>query len=592
MPIPSYILPSAPAYTEDSVYALIPTPSTPIYTPDAISFTRGSDATRTASNGLIQRSPWNLLQQSETFENAYWGKEQLTLSSNSTTAPNSTLTADTLVENTANAIHRISYNLNVVAGTSYTLSVYVKNNGRRYFMINANTAISARSTFDLQDGVVSATSSGTATITNVGDGWYRCTVTGTPSTSVLISAYFQLNNLGVATDTTYTGDGVSGFYIWGAQLVEGSQPLTYFPTTDRLNVPRIDFSQGSCPALLLEPQRTNTMLYSQAINSWATKTELTITDNYSTSPDGTINASYIQQTTGGNAVVFTSQNVSVTTGQVQTVSFYAKAKEVTSVTLRLGTSSIWSGTLRPSFTIDLSNGTFTTTGTNVASATSQNVGNGWYRYTVVTTATIASTTTNVQTATGYVLSPTSGDGFYLWGVQWEQNASYATTYIPTTSTSVTRLADSFSKSNIYTNGLITAAGGTWYVELRNNIQYTRDAGNSNLFIGDAGNNSPSNSLEIRNGGIANSRLDLGKRISGTFTTLYSTTTSTTKIAFKWNGTSVDVFVNGTKQVSASAFTITNMEYLYLQTQDVPRYIQSMALFSTPLSDAALITMTT
>jgi hypothetical protein len=67
------------------------------------------------------------------------------------------------------------------------------------------------------------------------------------------------------------------------------------------NVPRIDYFGGQA-SLLVEPSATNSMFYSQSINSWPTKTGLTITDNNAISPDGTQNASYIQQTTGGAIV--------------------------------------------------------------------------------------------------------------------------------------------------------------------------------------------------------------------------------------------------------------------------------------------------
>jgi hypothetical protein len=354
-------------------------------------------------------------------------------------------------------------------------------------------------------------------------------------------------------------------------------------------VPRLSYMYGSCPALLLEPQRTNTMLYSQAINSWATKTELTITDNNATSPDGTTSASYIQQTTGGNAVTLNSQTVTVTTGQVQTISFYAKAKEVTSISLRLGGVTVWAGGTRPIFTCDLSNGTISVQ-TGSITVSSESVGNGWYRFIVVSAATIASGGASLQTPTGAVLSSTSGDGFYLWGVQWEQNASYPTTYIPTTAASATRVADSFSRNNIYTNGLITSSGGTWFVELRGNLSLTRDSSDVGLFIGNSSNGTSGDVLAIRNNGTG--RLAITKRISGTQTGLYTTTTDTTKIAIKWNGTSVDVFVNGTKQVSATSFTATNMEFFNGSGGDVTKFIQQMALFSTPLSDTDCTTITT
>ena len=238
----------------------------------------------------------------------------------------------------------------------------------------------------------------------------------------------------------------------------------------------------------------------------------------------------------------------------------------------------------------MSNGTFTSFGTNVTSATTQSVGNGWYRYIVVTTATVSSTTSSLQTTTGYVLSPTSGDGFYLWGVQWEQNASYSTTLIPTTTASATRIADSFSRNNIYTNGLITSSGGTWFVELRNNIAYTRDNAGETLGVGDT-TSLATNSFAIRNGG-GSSRLQILKRVATATSTLFTTTTDIVKVAIKWNGSTADVFVNGTKEVSATSFSTTNMEFLNGWGQQIPLFIQQTALYPTPLTDTQCQTLTT
>jgi cytochrome c-type biogenesis protein CcmE len=138
--------------------------------------------------------------------------------------------------------------------------------------------------------------------------------------------------------------------------------------------------------------------------------------------------------------------------------------------------------------------------------------------------------------------------------------------------------------------LITSSGGTWFVELRGNLVYTRDAFSEGIRIADVSTGA-NNGFEIRNGGgVAN--LAINKRISSAGTTLFLTSTSTVKIAIKWNGTTADVFVNGTKQVSATAFTTTNMEFLACGSADVPKFIQSMALYPSPLSDTDCTTLTT
>ncbi len=589
MPIPSYILPSAPAYTEDSVYALIPTPSTPIYTPDAISFTRGSDATRTASNGLIQKSPVNLVQYSEEFTNSYWQKQGVAITSNAATAPNSTLTAD-LMYATTSATYEGILKTNFPLG-SYTLSIYAKASGKNYLFFYVIGASAIQGVwFNIANGTIGTTGSvwTNVTITNVGNGWYRCSasVTLTNTTNYL---YYLLSD--ADNNPNLTINGTDGAYIWGAQLVEGSQPLTYFPTTDRLNVPRIDFSQGSCPALLLEPQRTNSIRNSSAIGA-VVGTPGTLPTNwgYLTTAGltidivqlGTIGAlNYIDYRVTGTAtssslrLSFESNTqIGATVGQAWSYSLYAQ-----SLTGTLPTS------LLRFVERNSSGGALVTADQTIA------VSSNFERFTYTRTTTNASCAYIVPELNFSITNGASYDFTFRIAQPQMELGAYATTPILTTgSASATRIADSFSRNNIYTNGLITSAGGTWFVELRGNIQYTRDAFSEGIRVADVATGS-NNGFEIRNeGGFANLRIS--KRIAGASTTLFTTSTSTVKIAIKWNGSTADIFANGTKVVSATSFTTTNMEYLIGGAADVPKYIQSMALFSTPLSDATLITMTT
>jgi hypothetical protein len=128
------------------------------------------------------------------------------------------------------------------------------------------------------------------------------------------------------------------------------------------------------------------------------------------------------------------------------------------------------------------------------------------------------------------------------------------------------------------------------VELRGNLSLTRDISAVGLFIANTtGGND--NSLVIR-AASPPSRLSVAKYVGGAFTQLFLTTTDTVKIAIKWNGSTADVFVNGTKQVSATAFTATNMENLIGGATDVPKFIQQMALYPSPLSDTDCTTLTT
>jgi hypothetical protein len=87
-------------------------------------------------------------------------------------------------------------------------------------------------------------------------------------------------------------------------------------------------------------------------------------------------------------------------------------------------------------------------------------------------------------------------------------------------------------------------------------------------------------------------LSINKSVSGSLTELYITLTDNVKMAIKWNGTTADVFVNGSKVVAATAFTATALQILGGNGIDVPKFINQSALFPTPLTDAQCIQMTT
>ena len=573
----SFLL-SPSGYKEDTVFT-----QKPIGATGNLTFTRGSDAWRTNVQGLVERTPWNLLQYSEMFTDSYWAKSGSTISANVLSAPNGTLTADKLVENSATSEHLIGAGNYTFSAGAYTISVYAKasERGVLQLLFNGSISIVSFANFDLVNGVVGSKGSNVSeSITPVGDGWYRCTLTANVVAGTAPALYYCMQTSTTATRAqTYAGNGTSGIFIWGAQLVEGAYPLEYFPTTDRLNVPRIDYSYGTCPALLLEPQRTNLALQSETFDnaSWV-KTNASVTANSTTAPDGTTNADTFTAN-GALSSHELGQSVSVTLGVSYSYSVYAK-KNTNNFIQLLGSGAILGVNGWANFNLDT--GVVGSVGSAVT-ASIQNVGNGWYRCTMTAPAVATSSGTIVALLVSSATSPrgeinTLSTSVFIYGAQLEVGA-YATSYIKTEATSVTRLADSFSRNNIYTNNLITSAGGTWFVELRNNIVYTRDA-NTRFGIGDTTALNTNSLFFI--GDIGN-RINLWKAVSGAVTGLYTTTTDTTKFAFKWNGTSCDIFANGTKVVTATSFTPTNMENL-IGALGVPIFIQGMALYPVPLSD--------
>jgi hypothetical protein len=178
---------------------------------------------------LIEQSSTNLLTYSQDFSNAVWTKTNTTVTTGANIAPDGTQTANKLVESTSTSGHNVSALITVISATSYTSSIYAKASERGYILMFDNN-LSVGKYFNLISGTILGNYGAgptSATITSVGNGWYRCTITITTTSTNLTGVNVYISTDG--SSISYTGNGYSGVYIWQSQfeaLAFATSPIT------------------------------------------------------------------------------------------------------------------------------------------------------------------------------------------------------------------------------------------------------------------------------------------------------------------------------------------------------------------------------
>lgn len=212
------------------------------------------------------------------------------------------------------------------------------------------------------------------------------------------------------------------------------------------DLPRFDFNPITlaCNGLLIEESRVNLILQSQNINDAAwTKSDSTVGNDVVVSPDGTQNADKLIEA-ATTAAHFVRQNATAVVGTTYTNSIYLKAGERTQAVFVIFDGVAFSGA-----SINLSTGAVTSPpvdvgGTDISSIVkTTDVGNGWYRVTGTLIQSVGVTRQLRITIQNGSVGVYAGDitkGIYVWGAQVEAG-EFATSYIPTVASTVTRNAD-------------------------------------------------------------------------------------------------------------------------------------------------------
>ena len=414
--------------------------------------------------------------------NGGWGETNITWTLNAVAAPDGSITATYLKEDTTTNAHHGAYyydpdmtinplmylnNADQYAEYS-TASVYAKAGERDKFTLSIAKDIDewVSIKYDLTNGTILQTQSQgetlpTGTIVDVGDGWYRCTLTmPTRFGQGWMMIYLSDNANAVPIDNygrdTYAGISENGAYFWGGQFEFNPEVTAHIPTgnvpypdyrtmpvmqTAAINEPVFDHEPATKESLGLRiyPDSTTNLVDYGVTGSGKSNTRIREISKLRV-PDGSIQQAVIVPNTN-DSTHYVRKGLDVTAGNTYTASVFAKAVHPDHFS-RLRIRFV-GGASDSQIYVDLLNGTRTDTG-EVDSYEIQEIGGGWYR--------LGFTFEAAETVTGnmyaYVIDNNNstsyaGDGIHgvaVWGWQFEKS-DRMTPYIHTAGSTVTRTGD-------------------------------------------------------------------------------------------------------------------------------------------------------
>ena len=550
-------------------------------------FDRGSNAaaTRINSSGLIEKYRENVLLQSNNFGTTWTTSETLTSGQSGYNGTNNAwkLTA-------ANSFPNVNQSLSK-SGVQ-TFSVYAKAGDVNHLRILVVTGNNPDFRFDLSNGTISSEAGSDkikGSITSVGNGWFRCEVAFNGS-----GTSYRFYPMADASTFAPIGDGL---FIQNAQLESSLVATDYLNSTSvtakagvLIDLPRINYdANGENGALLLEPSRLNAIQFSEYFGTW-TIAQMSIENNFSTSPEGIKNATrLIENTAGGTAH---SVNLSTQTTQTEhAFSVYAKPNGRNYIYMYVG-GGPGQGTI-----IDIVNGT---KGNNVGNAPNDTiiepVGNGWFRCTILFNGIAGTPTPSIglaHTSSSFTYTGDGTSGVLIYAAQCEAG-SHSSSYIPNHGTSggVTRAADSCSVTGA--SDVIGQTEGTIYANVGTIVSGSLGADFCSIDDGTGSN-------RIHMFYNTSSKFGLYSEAGGSTQWLFTsnnTSTGNDKLAIAYKSNDAVFYINGVQVGTTSSFVVpSTTTYRIADRFDEAVKAQvfeskQTALFNERLTNAELATLTT
>ena len=361
--------------------------------------------------------------------------------------------------------------------------------------------------------------------------------------------------------------------------------------------PAIEFNtDGTYKGLLVEPAATNLCLKSEDITTTWTNTNSTEVANDTTAPDGNATADkLVDDSGGGTGTVYVSQTITVSANTKYTASVFLKADQLAFARVQ---AQDYSGGADGYQYFDLSGDGSLGTSTGLDDSSITAYPNGWYRCTITWTQGAADTSFNflilVSDSISNVLVARDGtSSIFVWGAQVE-TGPIATSYIPTTTGSVTRVKDNITQTSA--SSLIGQTEGTLYVEVD-----WRGTSGTNQYILTASDGTANNRVLIINLAGVLSMLakanDVVLTNQGESSTGYS---GIQKFAFAYKTNDFELYRNGSSISSdttgslAALTTLTDIDIGQRETAGAQAnmWIRAVALFTRRLSDAEAQALTT